>query len=68
MSPFKEDFFDIILDGQVTVAVHVVPGEFGAGELGAKPVMGEFIVLEEDVVKVVGVAFANIFGAEVINY
>ena len=48
-------------------AVGVVPGEVDAGESGAGPVLSEFIVLEEDIAKVVGVAFANIFDSEVIN-
>ena len=67
VAPFKEEVFDIIFDGQATGAVCVVPGEVDAGESGAGPVLGEFIVLEEDVAKVVGVAFANIFDAEVID-
>ena len=67
VAPFKEKVFDIIFDGQATGAVRVVPGEVDAGESGAGPVLGEFIVLEEDVAKVVGVAFANIFDAEVID-
>ena len=45
VAPFKEEVFNIILDGQVTVAVCVVPGEVDAGELGAGPVLREFIVL-----------------------
>ena len=56
-----------MFDGQAAGAVGVVPGEFDAGKLGAGPVLGEFIVLEEDDAKVVGVAFANIFDAEVID-
>ena len=67
VAPFKEEVFYIIFDGQSTGAVGVVPGEVDAGESGAGPVLGEFIVLEEDVAKVVGVAFANIFDAEVID-
>ena len=67
VAPFKEEVFDIIFDGKATSAVCVVPGEVNVGESGAGPVLGEFIVLEEDVAKVVGVAFANIFDAEVID-
>ena len=67
VAPFKEEVFDIMFDGQATGAVRVVSGEFDAGKIGAGPVLGEFIVLEEDVARVVGVAFANIFDAEVIN-
>ena len=67
VAPFKEEFFDIMFDGKTAGAVGVVPVEVNAGESGAGPVLGEFIVLEEDVAKVVGVAFANIFDAEVID-
>ena len=67
VDPFKEEVFDIIFDGKTAGAVGLVPDEADAGKLGAGLVLGEFIVLEEDVAKVVGVAFANIFDAEVIN-
>ena len=65
VAPFKEEVFDIMFYGQAAGAVGVVPSEFDAGESGAGPVLGDFIVLEEDVAKVVGVAFANIFDAEI---
>ena len=67
MAPFEEEFLDVVLDGKAAGMVGVVPGEVNSGESGAGPVLGEFIVLEEDVAKVVGVAFANIFDAEVID-
>ena len=63
----RRRFFNIILDGQAAGAVCVVPGEVDAGESGAGPVMGEFIVLEEDVAKVISVALANVFDAKVID-
>ena len=65
--PIKEEVFNIILGGQATGAVCVVPGEVDAGESGAGPALGEFIVLEEDVAKVVGVAFFGVPDAEVID-
>ena len=67
VAPFKEEVFDIFFYGQATGAVCVVPSEFDAGKLRAGPVLGGFIVLEEDVAKVVGVAFSNIFDAKVID-
>ena len=67
MAPFKEEVFNIILDGQATGAVCVVPGEVDAGESGAGPFLVEFIVLEKDVTKVVGVVFANVLDAEMID-
>ena len=63
MAPFKEEIFDIMFDGQAAGAVGVVLDEVDAGEVGAGPVLGEFIVLEYDVAKMAGVAFVNIFDA-----
>ena len=67
MAPFKGEVFNVILDGQATGAVCVVPGEVDAGESGAGPVLGELMVLEEDVVKVVGMAFVDVLDAKVID-
>ena len=67
VAPFEKEVFDVILDGQATGAFGVVPGEINVGESGAIPVLGDFIMLEEDVAKVVGVAFVDVFYAEVVN-
>ena len=67
MAPFKEEVFNIIIGGQATGAVCVVTGEVYAGESGARPVLGDFIVLEDDVAKVVGAAFVDILDAEVVD-
>ena len=67
VAPFNEEVFDIMFDGQTASAVGVVPCEVHADELGARPVLGEFIVLKEDVTKVVGMAFTNIFDAKVVD-
>ena len=67
VAPFKEEVFNVIIDGQATGAVGVVPCEINSGELGAEPVLGDFIMLEEDVAKVIGVAFVNVFYAKVVN-
>ena len=67
VAPFKKEVFDIMFDGHTAGVVGVVPGEVDAGKSGARPVLGEFIVLEEDVAEVVGVAFANIFDAKAID-
>ena len=45
----------------------MVPGEVDAGESGAGPVLGDFIMLEEDVAKVIGVAFVDVLYAEVVD-
>ena len=59
MAPFKEEVLNIIIDGQATGAFCVVPGEVDADELGAGPVLGDFIMIEEDVANVAGVAFCR---------
>ena len=67
MAPFKKEVLDVILDGQATGAVGVVPGEIDAGKLGSGPVLGDFIIFKEDVPKVIGVEFVDIFYAKVVN-
>ena len=67
VAPFKKEVFDVILDGQATGAFGVVPGEIDAGKLGAEPVLGDLRMLEEDVAKVIGVEFVDVFYAEVVN-
>ena len=49
VAPFEKEFFDVILDGQATGVFGVGPGEIDASESGAGPVLGDFIMLEEDV-------------------
>ena len=67
VAPFKEDVFNVILDGQATGAVCLVPGEVDAGESEAGLVLGDFIILEEDVAKVIGVAFVDVFYDKVVD-
>ena len=67
VAPFKEEVFNVIIDGKATDAVCVVPGEVNAGKFGAGPVLGDFIMLEEDFAKVIGVAFVDVFYAKVVN-
>ena len=62
-----KEIFDVILDEQATGAFGLVPDEIDAGESGAGPVLGDLIMLEEDVAKVIGVAFVDVFYAEVVN-
>ena len=56
-----------MLDGKTAGAFGLVPVEVDAGETGAVPFLGDILVLKEDVVKVVGVAFADVFDAEVVG-
>ena len=67
MAPFEEVFFNVFLDGQAIGAVCVVPGKVDADESGAGPVLGDFIMLKEDVAKVIGVAFVDVFYAKVVD-
>ena len=67
MSPLEKEVFDVVIDGQSTGAFGVVPGNIDAGKTGAGPVLGDFVMFEEGVAKVVGVAFVNVFYARVVN-
>ena len=67
MAPLEKEVFDVILGGQETGAFGVVPGKIDAGEAGAGPVLGDFVMLEEGVAKVVGMAFVGVFYAEDVN-
>ena len=67
VAPFKEEIFNVIIDGQTTGAVLVVPGEVDAGKSRSGPVLGDFIMLEEDVAKVIGVAFVDVLYAAVVD-
>ena len=67
VAPLEKEVFYVILDGQATGAFGVVPGNIDTGEAGAGTVLGDFAMLEEGVAQVVGVAFVDVFYAEVVN-
>ena len=67
VAPLEKEFFYVILDGQATGAFGVVPDEIDASEAGAGLVLGDFVMLEEGVAQVVGVAFVDVFYAEVVK-
>ena len=67
VAPFDEEVLDVVLDGKTAGMFGVVPVEVDAGEKGAGPVLGNIVVLKEDIAKVVDVVFADVFDAEVIN-
>ena len=67
VAPLKKEVFDVILDGQATGVFGLVPGKINAGKAGAGPVLSDFVMREEGVAKVVGVAFVEIFYAKVVN-
>ena len=52
----------------MAIALVVVPLKIGAGIVRACPILCDFIVFDEDVTKVVGVAFADVFYAKIIHY
>ena len=49
MAPLEKEVFNVILDGQATGAFGLVPVKINAGEAGAGPVLGDFVMLEEGV-------------------
>ena len=51
----------------MTGAFGVVPGEIDARKSESGPFLGDFIMLKEDVAKVIGVEFVNVFYAKVVN-
>ena len=67
VAPLEKEVLYVIIDGQATGAFGVVPGEIDAGEAGAGLFLGDLIMLEEGVAQVVGVAFVDVFYAEVVN-
>ena len=68
VTPFEENIIDVVLDGEAASALVVVPLEIDAGVVRACPILGDFIVFDEDVTKLVGVAFADVFDAKNIHY
>ena len=68
MTPFEENILDVVLDGEASSALVVVPLNIDAGVVRAFPILCDFIVFDEDFTKVVGVAFANVFDAEIVHY
>ena len=63
MDPSEEEVIDLVLDGEKAGAFGVIPFEVNAGKTGSVPVLGNIVVLKEDVTKVNDVAFANVFDA-----
>ena len=63
-----ENILDVVLDGEAASALVVVPLKIDAGVVRSCPILCDLIVFDEDVTKVVGVAFADVFDAKVIHY
>ena len=49
-------------------ALVVVPLKIDVVIVRACPILGDFIVFDEDVTKVVGMVFADVFDAKIIQY
>ena len=62
-----EEFLNIAWHGNATSAFGVVPVKFHAGKFDTLPVLSDGVVLIEDVAEVKGMAFTNVFNAEVID-
>ena len=67
VAPFEKEVFNVILNRQATGAFGLVPGKIDADESKAGPVLGDFIMIEKDVTKVIGGAFVDVFYAKVVN-
>ena len=67
MAPFGKEVLDEVLDGKRARAFGVVPVEVDASKTGAGLVLGDTVVLKDYVAKVVGVAFTDVFDAEVVD-
>ena len=67
MASLEKEVLYVILDVHATGAFGLVPGEIDAGKAGAVRVLGDLVILEEGVAQVVGVAFVDVFYAEIVN-
>ena len=67
VAPFEEEVLDVVLYVNTAGAFGIVPVEVDARETGSGPVLGDIVVLKEDVAKVVGVAFSKVFDAKVVE-
>ena len=67
MAVAGEEFIDVAWHGNVKCTFGLVPVKGHAGKFGALPVLSDGVVLIEDVTEVKGVAFADVFNAEVIE-
>ena len=68
VTPFEENILDVVLDGEAASELVIVPLKIDTGVVRACPILVDFIVFDEDVMKVVGVAFADVFDAKTIHY
>ena len=67
MVVFDKEGVNVVIHGEATGAHGVVPDQVNAGIEVALPVLGEVVVLFDDVTKVVGMLDANIFDAKVVD-
>ena len=62
-----KDFLDVAWHRHATRSFGVVPVKVHAEKFGYFPVLGDKVVLLENVAEVKGVAFAGVFNAEVVE-
>ena len=67
MAVSVEDFLNVACHGHVASAFGVVPVKVHAGKFGTLPFPSYGVVLLEDVAEVKGVAFVDVFNAEIID-
>ena len=67
MVVMSEDFGDVALHGYAESEFGAVPVEVHAGKLGAFPVLGDGVILLEDVAEVQGVALTNVLDAKIVE-
>ena len=68
VAPFGKDGGNAFVHHETTSAFVIVPGQIDTRVERAFPVLGDGVVFEESVAKVVGEALADVFNAKIINY
>ena len=68
VAPFGKEDGDVFIHRETTSTFVIVLGQVDNRVERAGPVLGDGVVLEKRVAQVVGMAFANVFNAKIINY
>ena len=68
VAPFGKDGGNVFVHCEMTCAFVIVPCQVDTRVERAITILGDGVVFEEGVTQVVGVAFANVFNAKIINY
>ena len=65
--PFEAESGDIIIHGETSGAMNVIPLEVDSSVQIALPIFGDVIVFLEGIAKVLGMHFTDIFNTKVVN-